>query len=365
LSDGLPVEGTLAHPLRLDPFQRIVEVQFGRGIGVLSIDLPEGISPRFEPTASQMQHHAAGDVIARKDFAKFDDETGSGHKAPVSQLVTDKMVLGTLYGEGDKKWAVRKIVRGFGDDPGFHVSPSPFPPDTGLQPNGFPNGTWQAYRDFYNDQKAKFLEKPGHRWIEVADLRSLGPDTLPTGDAQIYFGPGETWAALNYGQIDLSHFALVPYVPPRFNIFGVQQYNTILADRDLRADGSVGYAPYGFNIFEPVRVAAFGVGEEESAGSPGRKAVRLIYFLDFEVIDKGVEAGAANPVAVSNLGGDDPMLPSFEMVFVFQLFGGGTKFTVEALNIASDRAATYNQRKTFPYQQAGELFKVNRQGFVV
>lgn len=362
----IPVEGTLARPLRLDPFQRVIAVQFGRGIGVLTVDLPEGITLHFDPTSSMMPHHSAGDVIGRADFAKFDDETGTGHSAPVSLLVTDKMVLGTLYGEGDRKWAVRKLFRGPGTDPGFHVNPSPFPPDEGLQPNGFPNERWEEYRDTYEEEKRHFLERPDRRWIEVADLKTLGDDTLPTGPAQIYFGPGETWHDLNYGHLSLSHYELVPFVPPRFNIFGVRQYDTIVADRDAVADGNLGYAfTYSFNIFEANRPAPWGVGEEEVAGNPGRKAIRLIYFLDFDVIDKEAAAGVMNNVTVSNPdAADDPLLPSFDIVFVFQLFGGGTKFTVRQLQVESDAPATYNQSKTFPYNEGGELFKINRQGFV-
>lgn len=43
MSDGLPVEGTLAHPLRLDPYQRVIEVHWGGDIVIAEFtEFPEG-----------------------------------------------------------------------------------------------------------------------------------------------------------------------------------------------------------------------------------------------------------------------------------------------------------------------------------
>lgn len=359
----LPVEGTRAHPLRMGLGQRIVAVQFGGGIGVLTVDRPDGIRLSFDPPYGYMPgDKAVGDVISRQDFAKLDTSESRGLPAPISLLTTARpLVIATLYGEGDKHWAVVRVLLSPGADPGQHVRPSPFPPDMGLQANTFPNPQWSDYTRFYDDEKSKFLRKPNSRWVEVLDLKSLSDDVLITGDAQIYYGPGDSWQRLNYGLIENSYFHLIPYVPPRTNIFGVQQYDTVILGRGVFIPGNLGYAPQ-FEIFEPRKAAPFGLGQQEVNGNPGRKAIREIYFLDFEVIKDGV-------VTVRSEGQNppDPLMPDgFTMAFRLRLFGGGTRFTLGALDVepVAPATASYTQRKAFPYTQAGQLLQINRRGFV-
>lgn len=356
-------QGNAAHPVKLnDHFfgPKIKEVHWGGIIGVLIVDIPEGIIPTFaDPLfSSLMNSKAIGDIVTHEDFAKYTDGTGE-HPSPISELLRPKIELSTLYGEGNRAWAVRALMRGFGADPGENVRPSPFPPDEGIPPNHFPNPIWEAYRDDYNRAKSDFLrDHPEGRWIEVADLRSLGSDTLITGPARAYFGPGETWADLDYGEIALYHYELQPYVPPHYTIFGVQAYRTVLVDIDARAPGNIGYAPYGFNSFEAVRIASWGIGEEEVAGNPGRKAIRIIYFFDFKIIEDQI-------ISVSMVGtGVDHNISSYLVKFRFALFGRATKFTLTNNLFTVDHPASYDQTKSFPYTQAGELFKVNKRGFV-
>lgn len=356
----IPVEGTLARPLRLDPFQRIIEVHFGGGIGVLTFDAPEGVQITFEPVgSSSMVAKHLGDVIERKDFAKFDDDTGSNHPAPVSLLIADPMILQTLYGEGDTHWQVGILMPSPGPDPGFHNSPSNFPPFDFTPPaNTFPDPRWTEYSGIYRHEKAAFLEHPDTRWIEVPDLSALGDDTLTTGlTIQSPFGPGDNWQELHYGEDQSYFYKLVLREPPQFTFLGAPVFDTIQELGPLMK-GNIGYA-LQFNLFEPRAPAPWGLGEVLVNGNPGRKAVRHIYFLDFQVIKDGV-------VTVRGPGGraDDHLPSGYNMVFVFQLFGGSTKFTVRALQVESSAPASYNQSKTFPYTQEGELLKINRAGFV-
>jgi hypothetical protein len=361
--------GTTNDPVQLDPWQQVVGFKWGGNIGVLIIDFPEGIRFNFDPLfSSYMINKRVGDIIGIMDFARFNDT----EPAPISFLVRDKIILSTLYGEGDRKWVIRRLIRSAGMDPGNHVSPSPFPPDEGLQPNSFPNLIWQEYKDFYEEQRTRFFhDHPEGRWIEVADLKSFGDDTLVAGPAQTLYGPGETWDELHYGEVALYHFELVPYDPPRYNIFFVQQYNTILANPDGRAPGNIGYAPYGFNPFEAVKLAPFGIGEEEVAGNPGRKAIRQIYFFDFNVIDKPAVPPPPVPapkpiISVSMTGNeaDDKITSGYNVRFRFQLFSSSTKFTLTENSVTGNPPGTYDQQQIFPYTQTGTLFRIDDKGFV-
>lgn len=363
----LPVEGARAHPLRMGMGQRIVEVHFGGGIGVLTVDAPDGVRLSFkianadgtdpsEADAANMASKTAGDIIERKDFARFDDGTGP-KPAPVSLLITDPMILKTLYGEGAKHWGVGAMMRSPGPDPGKHVMPSSFAPG-GLVPNVFPNPDWVDYSKNYKDQKDKFT-KEGSRWIEVGDLLGLGKDTLTSGLPQRLFGPGETWKDLHYGSIQTFFYQLVPYEPPRFTFGGAPQFQTIYNPGDI-VPGNIGYAPQ-FDIFEQQRIAPWGLGENVVNGNPGRKAVRHIYFLDFQVVkDKKVTVKSAGERA-------DPQIPGgVEIRLQLELFGGSTKFTLMPMEVKGDKPATFGPlAKSFPYTQSGELIYIDRKGFVV
>lgn len=358
----LPVYGTRASPLRMGPGQRIVAVQWGGGIGVLTVDMPQGYRVRFAPIdKAYTDVKARGMTIGRADFAKYHD--GEDKPAPVSLLTTPSpMILGVLYGEGDTHWGVFRVMRSYGPDPGQHVNPSPFPPG-GLEADTHPNLAWDEYRRLYNEEKDKFLAKPGERrWIEVADLKSLGDDTLIGGDARRYFGSADSWQNLDYGEVALYWYELVPYEPPRFNILGAPQFNTVFRDIDARAPGNIGYQPNGFTLFHPVAPAPWGLGETLVAGNPGRKAVREVYLLDFQVI-RDTEI----VVSSDGEGPDEHLAEGYTVRYALRLFGGGAKFKVEALGVTpvAPAAASYSQTKSFPYTRSGELFRVNRQGFVV
>ena len=66
MSDGLPVEGTLARPLRMGFGERIVEVHFG-SFAILEIDYPSDFDYGFsiDPTVTE-KHYNVGEVITKK-----------------------------------------------------------------------------------------------------------------------------------------------------------------------------------------------------------------------------------------------------------------------------------------------------------
>jgi len=346
--------GTADNPLQLDPFQQVVEFNWGSNIGVLIIDFPDGITFNFDPFfASSTSHKTVGDIIEKKDFAKFTDGNGQ-HPAPISLLITDKIILSTLYGDGDDKWFANEIWRQPGPDPGSHNNPSAFPPNP-LLPNSFPNSDWSAYVTLYNSRRDFWNAKENSRWIEIDDVSTIGADTLTSGIAQTYFGPGETWQDFHYGTNVYHHYELAPYDPPRYTFVGAQQYNTLFIT-DPPVPGSK--AVQWFDLFTERAVVGWGFGETISKGSPGRKAVRQIYFFDFDVIKE------ETIVLSMNSNRTDPQLPSYSVKFRFQIFPQATKFTLTANSITGNPLSSYDKQKAFPYTTAGTLFRLNSKGFV-
>lgn len=350
--------GTDRNPVQLDPFQTIVDFNWGGGIGVLIVDYPDGIGFTFNPfTAFQTTPDKhVGDVITRDNFAHFEDSSGQ-HRAQISLLSRPPIILSTLYGEGDMHWLVGEILTQPGPDPGVTQRENPFTCVT--PPKAFPNPNWVEHKAHYDERKAYWIAQPHRRFLEVDDVLSLGDEILTSSiSVQGLWGPGENWGELHYGLNARRHYELHQHVPLITTIFGCPWQDTLLITETTTNPGNIAFQ--WFDLFTPTVTVGWGLGLIESAGNPGRKAVRKIYFFDFDVIKRDVVS-----VAMTNNGADEHLTGGYDVKFRFQLFPKSTRFTLTADSVTGNPVATYNQLKTFPYTQTGVLFRVDRKGFVV
>lgn len=131
-----PVMGSAAHPVRLDPYQRIIEVGWGGRFAVLEITAPEGISflfGHYDLTGSLGGTFTKDAVINA-----------------VMQISLDNPVLGNLYDTTQVYYLIGTVV--FPD----RVPPDPFAYDTIKASIHAPN-----------------------RFVEPTDLRTLSSNEFP------------------------------------------------------------------------------------------------------------------------------------------------------------------------------------------
>lgn len=191
----------MVDPVRLDPFQRIIEVGWsGGGLGVLEVDMPQGVSLSFSPYGSTgIGPFADGATLVRADLvAEVNNVT------PIASSV-----LSNLYDEPEELWVIDSII--------FPISfDSTFGP-----------GAYDAYKAGY--------VLPDYRFEEPTDLRTLGTDVRPGTGLSGYPSDGN-WAGWDYGFYEPEHVPgyLPPPGPPAEANWGLgEQRSVIEHKRDL------------------------------------------------------------------------------------------------------------------------------------
>jgi hypothetical protein len=351
-----PIEGSLARPVSLDPFQNITNVSWGGGIAVLSIDAPDSVFLTIDPSPSYLSK-VLGDTIARADFTQG-----------VSSVFTlgSEPILRKLYGgEEHKLWDIIEKIRVPGDDPGSDTLKYQFMiiagGSGGITPDNIDDGphkSWETYATYYDLKKAKYDGIKGSRWVVVSDLASLGTDTV-YGAYEI--GPKKKYTWGNYPYIVDSSYG---YFKQRLestttNMFGmtIQHWVNDYFDDPQPLNNLVQIA---YSQFRPSKPTSWGLGEmEDDTQEPILNLVRRIYLLDFKIL-KGDSVAISNDDARR-----DDKLGELDMVFQLTFYPGGTAFTVAADSLTADHEAVVPVvSRTASYYKSGALFTIDRKGFV-
>lgn len=191
----------MVDPVRLDPFQRIIEVGWsGGGLGVLEVDMPEGVSLTFSPYSSTgIGPFSDGATLLRADLvAEVNGIT------PIASSV-----LSNLYDEPEELWVIDSVIFPIGFDATFGP------------------GAYAAYKAGY--------VLPDYRFEEPSDLRTLGADVRPGGALTGYPTDGD-WADWDYGTYSPGGEPgyLPPPGPPSEPNWGLGEQKTIIDHkRDL------------------------------------------------------------------------------------------------------------------------------------
>jgi hypothetical protein len=349
--DNLPIEGTLAHPFRFDPRQRIIAVQWSGGIGVLQVDKPTGIQTEFDTSSGRhIGPFPADHLVERADFLEI-----------INRLVfspKDPPVLRNLYGGStDIIWVIEE----------FKAAPGPrigsllrSPPDAEWDryvnlpevPPGSPIGYAAENPAGYLAHQARYSGE-GYRWIEVSDLKLLSEEDTahPAFFPYLY---GDTWADHVYGaRTGLGHL-----------VGTADSHSFVGGDPDI----PLNFGSQQFDDFAPAYKVAWGLGERATSNDYTRDLIRELYFIDFKRMrDAKVDTlKVSNPVLFPIF--DDKLPPDMPIIYTLRIFSASTKFKLTASTVMPDPPELlprYTATKSISYRTTGPLFAINQGGFVV
>ena len=296
-----PVEGSVARPVSLDFFQNITEVHWGGAdpIGLLTVDLPD-IGPNLwlDPIILGMNGTDLGDVV-QSPFG-FSSDGVTTHPEPVVRLAFNgaaPILRVLLDGIADGAWIIEAMM----------PQPGPFPTNLGFSgilpphPAATPEAHWEAYATGtgigqYGGFKAGYLAAgSGYRFVEVADLKSLGADTIMgrTG----YYGPDSrhTWADTTYGLWFLWRDG-IPFHQDPSNVrlttdfLGIPTYFDFAPNLIYDDPITLNFGVQQFDLYAPRVQVGWGLGERFSRGDKVN-LLRLTFFIDFKYLGTPADTG--------------------------------------------------------------------------
>jgi hypothetical protein len=299
--------GSPERPVQLDHYQLIVGVGWGAGgFGVLEITAPTQMGfyfGQFDVTGTIPPPPPGGS----KTFTQADI-----HDA-ITEILFDNPVLGNLYTSSSYSWIIEAGT--------FPDTPPPFD---------------------YETMKSLYEFTPGHRWVEVVDLRTLGHDEFPA--FYIHGWPTDgNWAD--------------PDFPWGYNLDGRPGYLPPSSGSDPSEEGYT---------IEPF----WGLGERQETSAAVRDYRKYAYLLDFRSIEGRIGEGMVE-LSINNPTHDD-RLPSYIMQMPLRMYGEGAVFKVAGTSITATAPPpppnvplppSLSQTKTAAYDQPGVIARITRAGY--
>lgn len=322
------IEGSSTNPVQLDPWETIVGVGWGVGIGVLTVDMPEGISLDFSQGDAVITGYAFGGSIDIQAASGpyFDAEGAFGSRMDWAALISlPPIVLETLY-DVEQPPNHYYFIADASQCCGSPELPCDAPPD--LTPDLTP------------------LHAAGYTEISSGTtvVMAVGPSNQT---APRYWA----WGAPILRPSNVSFPASIPgYAPTAFK--SAQLYDDAAIPDSLDAcevDEANNYIAMSWYI----------VDYQEPPLT--RNQIRQIWILNTvggttDVFASSMTINQDNPAS-------DPNLPSATITFKLDIYSPGAPLEISSTGITG-AGSSYSATKSVPYTQGGLLVTIDKKGFV-